>query len=545
MIKQKQRHTNSFGWKHAVAVLAFAGALLGGSFTLQKAYTEKQAKKEKIEQARQRAVRDSLQMQVKEPVHDIVYQVDTLDQKSSALLYHVQGQITRNFVENQNMYRMQLSLFVHEKWHHHNYLLGFRTNYSFKPDEYYRLCLHDEITANIAALLTTRYQYMESKDKKDFIHRYKKGIFGYYYDALEKGDINPYDHSPQARDKEWKLIANGTREMWMEKLYPHYQGTAYKMLMNYISQRGFVQDSKKNYNYIRNKMYTVGGVNFWNYMDKDIPINDKRVSLTDEISKVPSLNKGGRSVADHINNQLPLLQNIGLDRRQEAFQHLLIASKLKYLLRTFSQEDIGQHSQLVASYYNRLLFNVYRDNDFKNLVEKHTSFSVNMAKISTTDAEYEKTLSQLYSLQGVDLRTVIPSFSADQVPVKKQNDNELFSNQYLIDEKIYGLYIESAFTSIQEDAFINKENALVGQKSQNTPPVAPQQQRRRRSEDLVINAPNFWEPILLNNSEQVAKEIRACIAEFDAIPDVEKGCDLKAQKAFRLQQTQHTEKTER
>ena len=168
-----------------------------------------------------------------------------------------------------------------------------------------------------------------------------------------------------------------------------------------------------------------------------------------------------------------------------------------------------------------------------------------MAKISTTDAEYEKTLSQLYSLQGVDLRTVIPSFSADQVPVKKQNDNELFSNQYLIDEKIYGLYIESAFTSIQEDAFINKENALVGQKSQNTPPVAPQQQRRRRSEDLVINAPNFWEPILLNNSEQVAKEIRACIAEFDAIPDVEKGCDLKAQKAFRLQQTQHTEKTER
>ena len=52
MIKQKQRHTNSFGWKHAVAVLAFAGALLGGSFTLQKAYTEKQAKKEKIEQTK-------------------------------------------------------------------------------------------------------------------------------------------------------------------------------------------------------------------------------------------------------------------------------------------------------------------------------------------------------------------------------------------------------------------------------------------------------------------------------------------------------------
>ena len=541
MTKQKHRHLNSFGWKHAVAVLAFAGALLGGSFTLQKAYTEKQAKKEKIEQARQKAVKDSLQMQVKEPVHDIVYQVDTLDQKSSALLYHMQGQITRNFVENQNMYRMQLPLFVHEKWHHHNYLLGFRTKYSFKPEEYYRLCLHDEITANIAALLTTRYQYMEAKDKKDFIRRYKKGVFGFYVSAIEDGRIDPYDNTPQARKEEWKLIANGTREMWMDKLYSHYRNTAYKMLMNYISLRGLVQDSKKNYNYICNKMYTVGGVNFWNYMDEDIPINDKRVSLTDEISKVPSLNKGGRAVADNINNQLPLLQDIGLDKQQEAFQHLLIASKMKYLLRTFSKEDIEQNSQLVASYYNRLLFNVYRDDDFKNLVENYTSFSASMVKINTTDAEYENTLSRLYSVQGVDLRTIIPGFSASKVPVKKQNNSELFSNQCQIDEKIYGLYVESAFTSIQEDAFINKENALVGQKAQNTSPSAPLQ-HRRRSEDLVIRAPNFWEPILLNNSEHVAREISACIAEFDAIPDVEKGCDLNAQKAFRQQKNEKTER---
>lgn len=535
-----QRKNNSFGLKHAVVTLAFASIVAVGGTAI---YQIHEANKERIELAKQKAQADSLRSVVKHPVQNIVYHVDTLEQKSSALLYHRKGEITRNFVANQNMYRMQLSLFVHEKWHHHNYLLGFRSKYKFKPDEYYKLCLHDEITATMAALLTSRYQYMESNDKKDFLRRYRKGIYGFYYDAVAKGEINPYDTSPEAREKEWRLIANGTRQMWMDKLYSHYQKNSYTMLLNYLSIHGLVQDSRKNYSYIVGKMYTIGGVNFWNYMNEDIPIEDNRVLLADEIRKVQSLHKGGRFVTEMINNQADLLKDVGYEKQQEAFQHLLISSKLKYMLRRFTASDIVRNPHLISSYYHRLLANVYHDKEFKNLVDDRTAFVPNRAKIHTNAEDYENVLKELYSVQGVDLRTIIEDFNAERVPVKKAMDFGFIPDTRWIDMNVYGLYLEEPMSAVHEATITQRTDLPASKKPLPSPLQQPKNSPSRRkgqSEDFTISAPNFWEPILLNESPEVLQQINKCIADFNAIPEVDKGCNLEAQRAFHMQQEQNS-----
>lgn len=547
MAEQRNKN-NSFGWKHAIVSLAFASLVVAGGVGAYQSRLTKETQKAKIEQEKQKAKADSLQSVVKNPVQDIVYHVDTLEQKSSALLYHRKGEITRNFVANQNLYRMQLSLFVHEKWHHHNHLLGYRTQYKFKPDEYYKLCLHDEITATIAALLTTRYQYMESNDKKDFLRRYRKGIYGFYYDAVAKGQINPYDTSPEAREKEWRLIANETRKMWMNKLYSHYQKTSYNMLLNYLSLHGLVQESKKNYNYIVGQMYTIGGVNFWKYMEEDVRIQDNRVLLTDEIRKVPSLHKGGRFITETANEQINVLQDIGIDKRQEAFQHLLISSKLKYMLRQFSKEDIERNPNLVSAYYHRLLSNIYHDEAFKNLVQKHADYIPGKTRISAKQEDYEAALQKLYTVKGVDIRAMIEDFNVAHVPVKASFNFDFAPDTRWLDNHVYGFYLEAPMTAVQEAVILQKVEKTA-KKKQPLPMQSPLQQpkntrsrRKGQSEDMVIEAPNFWEPILLNDSPEVLQQINKCIAKFNAIPEVEKGCDLEAQRTFRLQQQQGTER---
>ena len=537
MTRHKQKNC-SFGLKHAIISLACASIIAAGGIGMYQAHQARQVKKEKIELAKQKALADSIQSLVKHPVHDIVYHVDTLDTKSSALLYHCKGEITRNFVANQNMYRMQLSLFVHEKWHHHNYLLGYRTKYLFKPDEYYKLCLHDEITANIAALLTTRYQYMADTDKKAFINRYKKGIFGYYYNAIEKGEINPFDNSSQAREKEWKLIANGTRKMWMNRIYSHYKRVSYSMLLSYLSIRGVVQNSKKNYNFIRGKMYTIGGIDFWKYMDEDISADDSRVLLTEEISRVPSLQKGCRIVAENANDKIGLWENVGAEKTQEAFQHLLISSKLKYMLRQFSKEDIERNPQLISSYYHCLLSNVYHDKAFKNLVSKYGYFILN----KTSDEDYQQTLKDLYTVQGIDLRDIIQDFNAEKVPVKNTLMCDFMVETRWLDQKIYGFYLETPSEAALGTVNNHKKDKSLNSSSKAVSAQNATKLRRKQSANMVIAAPNFWEPILLSNTPETLQQINKCIADFDAIPEVEKGCDLAAQQAYRLQQKQNSER---
>ena len=105
---------------------------------------------------------------IKNPYVDVAYLTDTLEKPGTALLVNQHGKITRNYVENNNLYRLDLALFVHEWWHSQNHALFYEYKY-MTPHEYYKICMHNEITANLAALLTVRLEYMVADNKAEVL----------------------------------------------------------------------------------------------------------------------------------------------------------------------------------------------------------------------------------------------------------------------------------------------------------------------------------------------------------------------------------------
>ena len=158
-------------------------------------------------------------IKVDNPVKSVKYATDTISKTSSnALLYYVKGEIIRNYVDKDNKYKLDLPLFSHEDWHAYVDEINWRFGFKYTPLEYYKLCIHNEITANIAALLTARYQYIAAEDKEKFAKKYKGKFFGIYFDAIAKGEINPESNDANELKKECALIANGIQERWMQKI---------------------------------------------------------------------------------------------------------------------------------------------------------------------------------------------------------------------------------------------------------------------------------------------------------------------------------------
>jgi len=185
---------------------------------------------------------------VKKPVYEISYRNDTLERATSVLLYYSNNEITRNFVKNNNSYRMQMPYFAHEEWHHHNDSIQFRARYQLKPLEYYRLCMHDEISANLVAILTARYEYLAAENKKAIINRYKNTYMKFYFEAVEQGKIKPESKDSADIEKERSFLADGTLDMWVQKYKKAYAPRTYGSLRRFINRMGFPDKDNRNYN---------------------------------------------------------------------------------------------------------------------------------------------------------------------------------------------------------------------------------------------------------------------------------------------------------
>ena len=462
---------------------------------------------------------------VKNPVRNVKYLTDTLYHSGRTLLYYGNGYITRNYVDKNNMYKMSLSLFSHEDWHAHNDEIKWRLRFKYTPFEYYKLCMHDEISANIAALLTVRYQYIYAENKKEFAQKFKGRIFEFYFKAIEKGDINPLRANPKDREKEYALIANGVQKVWMERCAKGYMPTIYGMLQRYVERNGLIENSRKNYNYVRGYMYNIGGVDFYKYMKHDIVPEDERVLLSDGLKTVKSMNDGGIDIMNYVNNGYSLLNDIGIERQSEAFQHLLIAAKLKYSLRNKSEEEIQSNPQLVDMYYQQIMSKFARDKTYRQYIDKFPTISEQRSSVKITDKhEYNEIIGKMYTLKGLDLRKYINAFSNENVPVKMQNYskfNGTYTNWLLPVE-----FLDE--TAQKPQVKYNGPMIIEPDKKQENVNIV----KRRLSAWQFVETPNYREPILtLATQDDEAKIIKA-IADFDAIPQVLKECDTEAQKAY-------------
>ena len=213
-------------------------------------------------------------------MREVDFQVDTLSNRTSsgsgAYFTPNRNSITINYVkgdESFNTWNGSMDTLIHEQKHRDNEAQGMYA-YAISPEQAYKINMHDEISANMAALLYLRDEYLKTGDISVFGD--KSGLFSFYVDALKKGEINPSSNKKEDFDKEMALIANGTRDMWVRR----YAATQY--LDGHVNNAKYYgeKDGKhaayydQNYERARKIAYTIGGVDFTQYMDKDVEIPD-------------------------------------------------------------------------------------------------------------------------------------------------------------------------------------------------------------------------------------------------------------------------------
>lgn len=473
------------------------------------------------------------------PLTDLCFRTDTLEQSGTAPLYYQNGKVVRNFVDKDNRYQLSLPYFVHEWWHSQIDQLHFRTAFLLTPYEYFKLCAHNEIAANLAALLTARYEYLAADNTKQrvaIIRRYENTYLGFYFKAIKQGKIRPENSSPVLREKEWRFIANGVRDMWMKKFSRHYLPGFRDRLQSYYQRFGDEIWQKKvpsgNYRHLLKGMYTLGGVNFYAYMDKDIDYPDDKVILADNIRKVKSLRVGGRGIMQHIEDALPLLSNVAMDKQTEALQNILIAARLKVMLHNAGKEKVQRYPGLITIFYHKIKNEMERDAGFKKLVHDFPAFSQKRLKVVHDADEYAQTIRQIYQYDGVELQDYINNFAADNVPVSEQMNSKDWEqigwNSAYIPDNVTPYQM---WNLVRPECVMPLTPYIVPYRAE-APNISYVKRRRQRLSDWQYLAiPNFKQPILLDETHALPI-IKEEIKKFNDIPLELKQCDTDKQRKF-------------
>ena len=223
------------------------------------------------------------------PTKKVDLQVDTLSYPPDAAAYFSPdtNTITQNYVIGRdNTFNQSPSTLAHEQKHRDNNAQGLK-NMPMSLEEYYKVCCHDEISASTCELLQLRQEYIDAKtpeEREKIVHSSSGYKFGYYFDAVKKGEINPFSNSPEDFQKEMKFIATKTQEMWMKNYAVFYNDNHVSMTKNFLNRHDCseLNPNPENYNKALKIAYTIGGIDFSKYME-DIPCINPSIELADEM----------------------------------------------------------------------------------------------------------------------------------------------------------------------------------------------------------------------------------------------------------------------
>lgn len=172
---------------------------------------------------------------------------------------------------------------AHEEKHHINDLSGVNL-VTTTIEQAYKLNMHDEISANMAMILEMRNQYRETGNFGD---KYPKKL-QFYVDAVENGEINPNATDKQGFDKEMSFIMNETQKMWENDYADLYKKQSLYNAFNMLVKCGHNAKDIGNYDKAVKAIYNIGGIDFSQYMQKDVTTNDEMPAFID--SKIAQYN---------------------------------------------------------------------------------------------------------------------------------------------------------------------------------------------------------------------------------------------------------------
>lgn len=198
------------------------------------------------------------------------------DRRTITKNYHEDDKWPRNLEKNDHD-----AILYHKQKHRSNDNKGFKSkNISVSPEQYYKLCMADEISANMATLVYLREEYIKTRD----INVFDKdgGKFSFYKEAVQKGEVNPFSSDPKAFKKDMSLIMNGTQKMWEDGYAPLYARDHAEMACAYMLFGNGDSDNEEEYQKQLDIAYTIGGVNFKQYMQKDVKLPIKYKNEVEE-----------------------------------------------------------------------------------------------------------------------------------------------------------------------------------------------------------------------------------------------------------------------
>ena len=348
----------------------------------------------------------------------IDFQVDTLSNKTTAGGYFTPDErtVTINYQEGNeefNDWSQSPTVLIHEQKHRDNYSQGMYV-YALSPEQAYKVDMHDEISANMAALLYLRDEYLKTGNMAVF--EQENGRFAFYTDAIKKGEINPFSSKEEDFDKEMALIVNGTRDMWVRDFA---STDSYLSTGKWYAQHRGEADGKhaafydENYDRAKKIMYTIGGVDFTKYMDKDVDIpSDGKRKIYKGVKLAKEL-----GLPDY-DDKMSLLQY------QNLLQHALVAQDKRAGMKSDEQimpgEDrtAGQWNTDMAAYvyltdkkltdyqqeeYNNALKRVAQENKplidgiINNIADEYYAKGKSFPK--GDDKAYNEAVNKLYSGQ--------------------------------------------------------------------------------------------------------------------------------------------------
>ncbi len=409
----------------------------------------------------------------------IDYQVDTIgtdNNKGGAGGYYTSATntITMNYHEadkwllnwEKNSHDVIL---YHEQKHRSNANKGFKSeNIRVSPEQYYKLCMADEISANMAGLVYLREEYIKTGDINVFDKENER--YSFYKEAVQKGEVNPLSSDPKDFEKDMSLIMNGTQEMWMAEFAGMYSKNHIAMTEYYLRYgKGNFKDNEAEYQKQLDIAYTIGGVNFKQYMQKDM--------------NTPSME--GRKNAEYLirEKQLQFKDNMSFEQYSNLLQHLHIASNIKaisddYLsqmkvksIDAMSQEQRKAYTKAIqesVEYSREGLKNEYVKRDVNMSLNKALGWAGKRVFVpSENDANYQAALKSLYNINGIDHYTLLKINPQEKMPIEKTTMVKDFEKRSLFMRGVYKIG-RWEFNAVQ------KVSNLFKKKEEKTPePKAP------------------------------------------------------------------------
>ena len=216
---------------------------------------------------------------ISDKLRNIEFQVDTVADTKGASAYYTPNRnaITANYKKDYkealNNYMQSRETITHEQKHRDNYQKGMFA-WPVSSEQAYKLEMHDEISAMMTEIISLRDEYIKTGDIHVFDALPKSK---FYTDAIKNGEIKPGSPYQEDFDKEMRLLVNGSRKVWLENWgNDFYVKNGVSSGLCYGDHSGaYAKYHDQNYEQGKKIAYTIGGVDFTQYIDKDVEIPEK------------------------------------------------------------------------------------------------------------------------------------------------------------------------------------------------------------------------------------------------------------------------------